>query len=88
MVDLDELDAAINRCAFDGDVLGLSKAECRDLLTRLRQAEKDAARYRFMKEWSQSYSLNVYRKELWDEIVDREIHNESRRLNKLGSFGE
>ena len=53
MIDLDELQAAINRCAFDGDVLGLSKAECSDLLARLRQAEKDAARYRWIKENSQ-----------------------------------
>ena len=50
MIDLDELQAAINRCAFDGDVLGLSKAECSDLLGRLRQAEKDAARYRWLRE--------------------------------------
>ena len=49
MIDLDELQAAINRCAFDGDVLGLSKAECSDLLARIRQAEKDAARYRWIK---------------------------------------
>lgn len=53
MIDLDELQAAINRCAFDGDVLGLSKAECSDLLGRIRQAEKDAARYRWIKENSQ-----------------------------------
>ena len=52
MIDLNELEAAINRCAFDGDVLGLSKAECRDLLTRLRQAEKDASRYRWLRESS------------------------------------
>lgn len=50
MIDLDELQAAINRCAFDGDVLGLSKAECSDLLTRLRQAEKDAERYRWLRD--------------------------------------
>lgn len=50
MIDLDELQAAINRCAFDGDVLGLSKAECSDLLTRLRQAEKDAAKYWYILE--------------------------------------
>lgn len=49
MIDLNELEAAINRCAFDGDVLGLSKAECQDLLNRLRQAEKDAARYRWLR---------------------------------------
>ena len=53
MIDLDELQAAINRCAFDGDVLGLSKAECSDLLGRIRQAEKDAARYRWIKDNSQ-----------------------------------
>ena len=50
MIDLDELQAAINRCEFDGDVLGLSKAECSDLLGRLRQAEKDAARYRELRD--------------------------------------
>ena len=50
MIDLNELEAAINRCAFDGDVIGLSKAECSDLLTRLRQAEKDAARYRWLRD--------------------------------------
>lgn len=50
MIDLDELQAAINRCEFDGDVLGLSKAECSDLLGRLRQAEKDAARYRWLRD--------------------------------------
>lgn len=50
MIDLNELEAAINRCAFDGDVLGLSKAECRDLLNRIRQAEKDAARYRWLRD--------------------------------------
>lgn len=49
MIDLDELEAAINRCAFDGDTIGLSKVECNDLLTRLRQAENDAARYRCIK---------------------------------------
>lgn len=52
MIDLDELEAAINRCAFDGDVLGLSKAECLDMLTRLRQAEKDAARYQWLRDES------------------------------------
>lgn len=59
MIDLDELEAAINSCAFDGDVLGLSKAECRDLLNRLRQAEKDAARYRWLRDESTSVQFSA-----------------------------
>lgn len=75
MIDLDELQAAINRCEFDGDVLGLSKAECSDLLGRLRQAEKDAARYRWVIEqfWFQdeaSWRLDIKESELSVEFSD------------------
>ena len=53
MIDLNELQAAIDRCAFDGDVLGLSKSECTSLLAMLREAEKDAARYRWLRDVGQ-----------------------------------
>ena len=83
MIDLDELQAAINRCAFDGDVLGLSKAECSDLLTRLRQAEKDAARYRWLRD-SGVENLFSYQQDMrskyWDEDIDAEI--EAMQCNK------
>ena len=53
MIDLDELERVVNCFPFDGDLLSLSKGECRDLISRLRQSEKDAARYRWIKENSQ-----------------------------------
>lgn len=58
MIDLNELQAAIDRCAFDGDVLGLSKSECTALLFMLRDAERDAARYRWLckQAWFQTES--------------------------------
>lgn len=50
MINLKELQAAMDRCAFDSDVLGLSKSECASLLSMLREAEKDAARYRWLRD--------------------------------------
>lgn len=74
MIDLNELESAINRCAFDGDVLGLSKAECRDLLTRLRQAEKDAARYRWlMDECRHEYGV--------DDLFDGSSYSIDKRMD-------
>lgn len=76
MIDLDEMQAAINRCAFDGDVLGLSKAECADLLSRLREAEADAKRYRWLRdeachnEW---HTVGSADPSVWDVIVDEYI---------------
>lgn len=56
MIDLDELERVVDCFPFDGDLLALSKGECKDLIGRLRQAEKDAARYRFLRgfHWSES----------------------------------
>lgn len=77
---------------LDGEMLEVEPSQFSDcmmhVMEKLRQAEKDAARYRFIKQWSQSHSLNVYRKELWDEIVDREINNESRRIMKSSNGGD
>ena len=84
MIDLDGLEEHLKEIIDDGrgDECHTKAKNTMLLVERLRQAEKDAARYRFVKQWSQSYSLNVYRKELWDEIIDREINNESRRIMK------
>lgn len=93
MIDLDKVERRCKEVIENGygkhPVIECASAECvMELITLLRQAEKDAARYRFMKEWSRSYSLNVYRKELWDEVVDREINNESRRIMKSSNDGD
>ena len=69
MIDLDELQAAINRCEFDGDVLGLSKAECSDLLGRLLKAEKDAERYRFMRDMSDNIDVSGF---FWIDVSERD----------------
>ena len=50
MIDLDELERVVNCFPFDGGLLSLSKGECKDLISRLRQAEKDAARYRWLRD--------------------------------------
>lgn len=74
MIDLNELEAAINRCAFDGDVLGLSKAECSDMLSRLRQAEKDAARYRWLRDEANGVQIHGCMQlngEDWNKAIDR-----------------
>ncbi|MGL4753697.1 MAG: hypothetical protein ACRCXB_15060 [Aeromonadaceae bacterium] len=86
MIDLDELERVCNFLMATGrhnKIPNNMVAEnVKELITRLRQSEKDAARYRFVKEWNQSYSLNVYRKELWDEVVDKAMWMES-QCNKV-----
>ena len=74
MIDLNELQAAIDRCAFDGDVIGLSKADCVSVLSVLREAEKDAARYRWLKCKSSDDDMDVILYSLesreWDGFID------------------
>lgn len=83
---VNEMIIAARAAILDGEALELDPSQFSDymihVMEKLRQAEKDAARYRFIKEWNQSYSLNVYRKELWDEIVDKAIWMES-QCNKV-----
>lgn len=76
MIDLNEIESEVGAGNID-EILMFTRGEMLELLTRLRQAERDAARYRFIKEWNQSYSLNVYRKELWNEVVDKAMWMES-----------
>ena len=93
MIDLDKIERRCREAMKNGfgkhPVIECASAEAvLEIITRLRQAEKDAARYLFMRAWSQSHSLNVYRKDLWDEIIDREISNESRAITKANNGGE
>ena len=79
MIDLDEEQARMESMLERRErmALGVTCAEMIELITRLRQAEKDAERYSFIKQWNQSYSLNVYRKDLWDDVVDKAMWMES-----------
>ena len=52
MIDLDGLEFEI-KCVPDNECALFTKDEAFELITRLRQAEKDAARYRWIKENSQ-----------------------------------
>lgn len=54
MIDLDVIEAEIdNAIRHDGGVALMQCSYVKELITRLRQAEKDAARYRWIKENSQ-----------------------------------
>ena len=51
MIDLDEIETEIdNAIRHDGGVALMQCSYVKELITRLRQAEKDAARYRWIKE--------------------------------------
>ena len=52
MIDLDGLEFEI-KCVPDNECALFTKDEAFELIIRLRQAEKDAARYRWIKENSQ-----------------------------------
>ena len=73
MIDLDEFERIVNCFPFDGDILVLSKGECKDLLSRLRQAEKDAARYRWLRDLpgdSAHEEIGNYPGDMWDDAID------------------
>lgn len=53
MIDIDNLEKFITDGVAQGDLFSLRKEGWIELLTILRQAEKDAARYRWIKENSQ-----------------------------------
>ena len=53
MIDIDNLEKFITDGVAQGDLFSLRKEGWIELLTILRQAEKDAARYRCIKENSQ-----------------------------------
>ena len=50
MIDIDNLEKYITDWVAQGDLFSLRKEGWIELLTILRQAEKDAARYRWIKE--------------------------------------
>lgn len=74
MIDLDGLEFEI-KCVPDNECALFTKDEAFELITRLRQAEKDAARYRWVVNqfWFQdeaSWRLNIKDSELSAEFHD------------------
>ncbi|MGL4752709.1 MAG: hypothetical protein ACRCXB_09890 [Aeromonadaceae bacterium] len=49
MIDLNEIESEVGS-GNDDEMLMFTRGEMLELITRLRQAEKDAARYRWLKE--------------------------------------
>ncbi|MGL4756256.1 MAG: hypothetical protein ACRCXB_28215 [Aeromonadaceae bacterium] len=51
MIDLDEIESEVGN-GNDDEMLAFTRGEMLELITRLRQAEKDAARYRWLRDES------------------------------------
>ena len=59
MIDLYNLELEIGYGA-DGEQIEMSRGEALELIVRLRQAEKDAARYRFMRDMSDEVDVSRF----------------------------
>ena len=68
MIDLYNLELEIGYGA-DGEQIDMSRGEAIELIVRLRQAEKDAARYRFMRDSGKFKETGVE----FDTAVDKAI---------------
>ena len=86
MIDLDEIESAARKpwyCRSKLEDNLLSPEVLVELITRLRQAEKDAARYRWLRD-SGVENLFSYQQEMrskyWNEDIDAEI--EAMQCNK------
>ena len=85
MIDLDEEQARMESMLDRRErmALGVTCTEMIELITRLRQAEKDSARYRWLRD-SGVENLFSYQQEMrskyWDEDIDAEI--EAMRCSK------
>lgn len=80
MIDLDAFVNAARKpwyCRSEEEENMLSPEYISSMSIQLLKAEKDAARYSFIKKWNQSYSLNVYRKDIWDDVIDKAMWMES-----------
>ena len=83
MIDLDEIESAARKpwyCRSKLEDNLLSPEVLVELITRLRQAEKDAARYRWLRDLpdgSAHEEIGNYPGDMWDESID-----EAMRCNK------
>ena len=66
---------------------GFTNSEIIFMLTRLREAEKDAARYKYLKSDHKTKNLYSYQQDMkdryWDEDIDSEI-DQAMKENKDG----
>ena len=76
MIDLDEIEIAARKpwyCRSKLEDNLLSPEVLVELITRLRQAEKDAARYRWLRDLhdgSAHEEIGNYPGDMWDESID------------------
>ena len=83
MIDLDEIESAARKpwyCRSKLEDNLLSPEVLVELITRLRQAEKDAARYRWLRDLpsdSANEEIGNYPGDMWDDAID-----EAMRCNK------
>ena len=80
MIDLNEVEAAARKpwyCRSKLEDNLLSPEILVELITSLREAEKDAARYKYLKSDHKTKNLYSYRQDMkdryWDEDIDSEI---------------
>ncbi len=74
MIDLDRFCKEVQVCSATGHMIGIGSGEFSELITRLRQAEKDAARYRWLRDDADGHQLRGCMElngEGWDAAVDR-----------------
>ncbi len=74
---IDEIDACLKSDIADGlakEIYGYTTVEeMGELITRLRQAEKDAARYRWLRDSNSDYSVSsvlAKQESEWDSAID------------------
>jgi len=78
MIDLDKLESRCKEASRNGygnhPVIECASAESiMELITRLRQAEKDAARYRWLRDLpgdSAHEEIGNYPGDMWDDAID------------------
>ena len=76
MIDLDEIESAARKpwyCRSKLEDNLLSPEVLVELITRLRQAEKDAARYRWLRDLpgdSAHEEIGNYPGDMWDDAID------------------
>ena len=80
MIDLNEVEAAARKpwyCRSKLEDNLLSPEILVELITSLREAEKDAARYKYLKSDHKTKNLYSYQQDMkdryWDEDIDSEI---------------
>lgn len=87
MIDLDKLESRCKEASRNGygkhPVIECASAESiMELITRLRQAEKDADRYRWLRDtacYSEWHTVGTADPSVWDVIVDEYINEATKR---------